>query len=180
MLAHHCLAHLTEGGQITIKTYVNSYEYFNDTTGQTAYDGPTVLALIIRTMRPNVRVIVFRKIASMKDFTLESCNKNVVEWISQMEIKRINIEFKISGTYDDNQFLMGIYQGALDSKCNTLTTEVQSMKQKWLLGTLLNPVLIGTTHAVTKLYSNLVKDGNWKKNSLTRIRLWHSQPLCLK
>ena len=33
MLAHHCLDHLTEGGQITIKTYVNSYEYFNDTTG---------------------------------------------------------------------------------------------------------------------------------------------------
>ena len=36
-----------------------------------AYDGPTVLALILRTMRPNVRVNVFREIASMKYVNLE-------------------------------------------------------------------------------------------------------------
>ena len=54
---------------------------------------------------------------------------------------------------------MEIYQGALEAKCKTFTTEVQSMKQKWLLGTLTNPGRIDTTHAVTQLYSNLVEDG---------------------
>ena len=82
MLAHHCFAHLTKGGRRTIKTHVDSYEYFDATTGETAYDGPTVLALILCNMRPNVRVNVFREITSMKDVTLTSCNKNVVEWIS--------------------------------------------------------------------------------------------------
>ena len=159
MLAHHFFAHLTEGGRLTIKTHLDSYEYFNDTTGETAYDGPTVLALILRTMRPNVRVNVFREISSMKDVTLESCNNNVVEWISQMEMKHINIELKIPGDYDNNQFLMDIYQGALKAKFKTFTTEVQSMKQKWLLGTLPNIGRIDTTHAVTQIYSNLVEDG---------------------
>ena len=78
MFAHHCLTHLTKGGRRTIKTRVDSYEYFNATTGETAYDGPTVLALLLCTMYPNVRVNVFRVISSMKDVTLESCNKNVV------------------------------------------------------------------------------------------------------
>ena len=47
-----------------------------------------------------------------------------------MEMKRINIELKIPGAYDDNQFLMDIYQGALKAKYKTFTTEVQSMKHK--------------------------------------------------
>ena len=119
MLTHHCLAHLTEGGRKTIKTHVDSYKYFNAITGEIDYDGPTVLVLILRTMRPNVCVNVFREIASMKYVTLASCNNNVVEWISQMEMKRINIELKIPGAYDNNQFLMDIYQGALEAKCKT-------------------------------------------------------------
>ena len=163
MLVHHCFAHLTDGGRRTINNHVDSYEYFNATTGETYYDGPTVLALFLCTMCPNVCVNVFREISSMKDVTLEICNNNVVEWISQMEMKHINIELKIPGSYDDNQFLMEIYQGALKAKCKTFTTEVQSMKQKWLLGTLPNPGRIDTTHTVTKLYSNLVEDGTRKK-----------------
>ena len=70
-----------------------------------------------------------------------------------MERKRINIELNIPGAYDNNQFLIEIYQGALEAKCKTFTTEVQSMKQKWLLG----------TYANTQIYSNLVGDGTWKK-----------------
>ena len=99
----------------------------------------------------------------MKNVTLTSWNNNLVEWISQMEMKRINIEIKIPGAYDDNQFLMDIYQGAIEAKYKTLTTEVKSMKQKWLLVTLPNPGLIDTTHTVTQIYSNLVEDGTWKK-----------------
>ena len=45
----------------------------------------------------------------------------------------------------------------------TFTTEVQSMKQKWLLGTLPNPGRIDTTNSVTQIYSNLVEDGTRKK-----------------
>ena len=80
-----------------------------------------------------------------------------------MDMKRINIERKIPGSYDENQFLMDIYQGALKAKCKTFTIDVQSMKQKWLLGTLPNPGLTDTTHAVTQIYSNLFEDGTWKK-----------------
>ena len=163
MLTHHCLAHLTKWGRQTIKTHVNSYEYFKANTVETSYDGPTVLALILRTMHSTVRVNLFREISSMKYVTLASCNNNVVDWISKMEMNRINIELKIPVAYDDNQFLMDIYQGALKAKCKTFTTEVQSMKQKWLLGTLPNPGRIDTTHAVTQLYSNLVEDGTLKK-----------------
>ena len=114
-------------------------------------------------MRPNVHFNIFREITFMQDVTLASCKNNVVKWISKMEMKRINIELKITGAYENNQFLVDIYQGALEAKCKTFTTEVQSMKQKWLLGTVPNPGRIDTTHAATQIYSKLVEDGTWKK-----------------
>ena len=79
-----------------------------------------------------------------------------------MEMKRINIKLKIPVVYDDNQFMMDIYQGELEAKCKTFTTEVKSMKKKWLLVTFPNPVHIDTIHTVTQIYSNLVEDGTWK------------------
>ena len=57
----------------------------------------------------------------MKDVTLASCDNNVVEWISKMEMKRINIELKIPGAYNDDQFLMDVYAGAILDKCKTFT-----------------------------------------------------------
>ena len=78
-------------------------------------------------------------------------------------MKRINIELKIPEAFEDNQFLRDVYQVALKAKCKTFIAELQSMKQKWLLRTLLNPGCIDTTHAVTQLYSNLGEDGTWKK-----------------
>ena len=163
MMAHHCLSFLTEAAKRTIKTHIDAYEHFNETTGESAFDGPTVLALILRTMRPNVRVNVFKEIASMKDVTLSTCDNDVVEWLSQMEIKRINIDLKIPGAYSDDQFLMDVFAGALKAKCKTFTTEVQSMKQKWLLGMLPNSGRIDVTHSITQLYSNVVEDGTWRK-----------------
>ena len=50
MMAHHCLSFLTEAAKRTIKTHIDAYEHFNETTGESAFDGPTVLALILRTM----------------------------------------------------------------------------------------------------------------------------------
>ena len=87
----------------------------------------------------------------------------MVEWLASMEMKRISIKLKIPGAYDETQFLMDIYQGALEAKFKTFTTEVQSMKQKWLLGTLPNSSRIETVYAITQLYSNLVEDGTWKR-----------------
>ena len=49
----------------------------------------------------------------MKDVTLSSYNNNVVEWISNMEMKCINIELNIPGDYNDVQLLMDVYAAAL-------------------------------------------------------------------
>ena len=66
----------------------------------------------------------------MTDDTLESWDNNVVEWISKMEMKWINIKLKIPGAYDYDQFLVYIYAGALLAKCKTFTNKIQSQKQK--------------------------------------------------
>ena len=99
----------------------------------------------------------------MKDVTLESCNNNIVEWISKMELKCINIEPKIPGTYDNDQLLMDINVGALLARFKTFTNEIQSQKQKWLLGTHTSSGRIDTTNSMIKLYSNLIEDGKRKK-----------------
>ena len=100
----------------------------------------------------------------MKDITLESCDNNVVELISKMVMKRINIELKILGAYDDNQFLMDVYEGALLEKCKTFTNEIQSQKQIWILGKLPNSGRIDTTNLMLQLYSNLIEDGTRKRD----------------
>ena len=112
---------LTDAEKRSIKTHVTTYDNYNPDTGETAYDGPTILFIIFQTMLPNGRVDVFNKIGSMKDVTLEICNNKFVECISKMTMKRINIELKIPGAYDDDQFLVKIYAGALLEKCKTFT-----------------------------------------------------------
>ena len=114
-------------------------------------------------MRRNVRVNVSNEIGSMKDATLASCDNNAVEWIFKMEMKRINIELNIPGAYDEDQFLMEIYAGALLEKCRTFTNEIQSQKQKLLLGALPNLVRIDTTNLMIQIYSSLIEDVTWKK-----------------
>ena len=57
----------------------------------------------------------------MKDINLASCNNSFVQWISKIEMKRINIKFKILGAYNDDQFLMDFYAGAILDKCKTFT-----------------------------------------------------------
>ena len=81
-----------------------------------------------------------------------------------MKMKRINIKLKIPGAYDNEKFLMDIYAGALLAKCRTFTNEIQSQKQKWLLGTLTNSGRIDTTNLMIHLYSNLIEYGKWKKD----------------
>ena len=80
-----------------------------------------------------------------------------------MFMKRINIELKIPGAYDDDQLLMDMYAGSLLAKWKTFTNEIQSQKQKWLLGTLPNSGRINTTNSIIQLYFNLIEDGTWKK-----------------
>ena len=163
MMAHHTLLLFTDAAKRDIKTHVTTYYHYNPDTGETAYNGPTILSIILQKMRQNIQVNVFNNIGSMKDVTLASCNTNYIEWVSKMLMKRINIELNIPGSYDDDQFLMDVYAGAFLAKCKTFTNEIQSQKQRWLLSTLPNSGRINTTNLMIQLYSNLIGDGTWKK-----------------
>ena len=80
-----------------------------------------------------------------------------------MEFKRATIALKIPGAYDDDQFMMDIFQGVLQAKCKTFVSQVQLMKQRWLLrnsDNLTKDILV--SHLV-QYYSNMVEDGTWKK-----------------
>ena len=70
MISHHALLFLTDAAKRAIKTHITTYEHYYPDTGETYYDGPTILSIIFQTMRPNVRVNVFNDIGSMKDITL--------------------------------------------------------------------------------------------------------------
>ena len=99
----------------------------------------------------------------MNNVTLESCDNNIVEWISKVEMRRINIEIKIPGAYKNDQFLMDVNAGAILEKCKTFTNEIQSQKQKWLIGTLPKSGCTNTTNSMIKLSSNLIEYGTGNK-----------------
>ena len=75
---HHALFFLTNASIIAIKTHITIYDHYNPDTGETAYDGPTILSIIFQRMRPNVQVNVFNKIGNMKNLTFASCNNNFI------------------------------------------------------------------------------------------------------
>ena len=156
MMYHHALLLFTDAAKRAVKTHVTTYEHYNPDTVETAYDGPTILSIIFQTIRLNVRVNVFNKIGTMTDVTLASYDDNVVEWITKMEMNQININLRIPGAYENDQFLTDIYSGALLEKCKTFTNEIQYQKHKWLLGALPNSGHINTTNSMIQIYSNII------------------------
>ena len=103
----------------------------------------------------------------MKYVTLASFNNNAGEWIYRMEMELINIELKIPGDYEYDQFLVEVYEGALLAKCKTFKNEIQSQKQKCLIGTLPNSGRIDTNNSMIHIYYNIIEDGTWKKYLVT-------------
>ena len=163
MLATHALKSLTPEAVKSLQTNQGVYEWYHPISGETAEDGLTVMAIILQKMRPNVKINVFNEISKIKRLDLSAHGGNITAWSSAMEAKRATIELKIPGAYDDDQFMMDILQGALQAKCKTFVSQVQSMKQRWLLG---NPDNLTKDTLVSNLvqyYSNMVEDGTWKK-----------------
>ena len=48
MMAHHSLTFLTNAAKRLINTHVTTNEHYNPDTGKTAYDGPTILSIILK------------------------------------------------------------------------------------------------------------------------------------
>ena len=48
MISHHALLFLTDEEKRAIKIHVTTYENYNPDNGETAYDGPTILSIILK------------------------------------------------------------------------------------------------------------------------------------
>ena len=113
-------------------------------------------------MHPNVRIDVLNKIGKIKKLQPNQFKDNILGWITAMKEKRINIELKLPGAHHAAQFILDIFQGALEAKCKTFVSEIWLMQQKWFLG---NPENWTKEHIVSTLiqyYTNMVEDGTWK------------------
>ena len=111
-----------------MKIYQSQYEWLHDGSGETIQDGLTLATIILQKMRPNVRINVFNEILKIKQLKLDQYGNNVTTWLTKMEEKYINIELKVPGSYNDDQYILDIFQGALEAKCKAFCTEVQSMR----------------------------------------------------
>ena len=165
MMAHHCIQLLTPEAQGLMKIYQSQFEWFHDGSGETIQDGLTLATLILQKMRPNVKINVFNEIMKIKQLKLDQFGNNVTTWLTKMEEKRINIELKVPGSYHDDQYIMDIFQGALEAKCKAFCAEVQSMKQKWLLGNADNWTKDNIVSTLIQYFTNMSEDGTWKKEN---------------
>ena len=163
MMANHALQSLTPAARMAIKTGEEWYEWYNDDTGETAQDGLTVITLILQKMRPDVRINVFNELARIKTIALAQHSNSIVEWTTAMEQSRISIALKCPGAYPDDQYIMDLFKGALEAKCKTFVSKVQSMKQSWLNRTLADPTKEGIIQTMVQWYSNMFDDGTRKK-----------------
>ena len=102
-------------------------------TGDTTVDGLSFAYLAIETVRSSIKVNGFVKIKKLKKIKPANLNFNIVQWHLAMELKRAEIELRSPGSYYADHFVLDIFNGALECKCKTFLSQLQAMKQKWLI-----------------------------------------------
>ena len=128
---------------------------FDDATKETAYDGLTVLFLILQHLHLDTMVDVFKELAAIQNLHIKdfgNIRNNFTEYLSAMEAKQISIDRKDRTSYPVGQSIMHLFNGMLQSKCISLHT--QSMKQKCLTP---EPLIADAT----TMYVNMNEDGTW-------------------
>jgi len=165
ILAHQLLESLTPKARLAIEVHKNQFEWYDELSGETNYDGLTIAHLILEKLRSNAKINIFNELAKVKKIKPADYQFDITEWESNMEAGRNLVELKCPGAYHEDQYILDLFHGASTTPCKTYSSQIETMKQNWLLG-------ISGTESWTKdtisaqlvqIYTNMTQDGTWQR-----------------
>ena len=165
ILAHQLLESLTAKSRLAIEVHKNQFEWYDELSGETNYDGLTIAHLILEKLRPNAKINTFNELAKVKAIKPYDYQFDITEWESNMEAGRNLVELKCPGAYHEDQYILDLFKGASTTPCKTYSSQVETMKQNWLLG--INGTELWTKDTIStqlvQLYTNMTQDGTWQR-----------------
>ena len=163
ILASQVMKMIGPDGRKALKVHRHDYEWVNPDTGELIHDGLTILHLVLKKLRPNVKISVFKEIEKMTKIHPGDFKFDITQWDVAMEHGFINISLKLSGSYPDHQFINDYFKAALDVPVKSFNSELSSMRNRWLLGMDATLTKEHIQFTVTQLYTNLEADGTWER-----------------
>ena len=150
------LASLTKASVSALKLKQGLY-LWKSTSGETYYDGPTMLQLCIEKVNPNTRVGVAHLKESLRNAKLSVFGHNVSEMTDKMT--SLNDEI-IQRGFSHDDYVLDLYQALLSGKNDVFTSYIQRKRDDWDTGVDTDPDDL-ISDAVTK-YNNMVIRDTWK------------------
>ena len=166
ILAHQTLALLTDEARQVIEQQADLYTW-KDPSGveDDEMDGLTIVALILRRLRPHHKVDMYAEIGKAKKLTVAQFDNDIHLFFDAMKTFKLQIDQKDSMAYTDDAFVRDIF---IQLKDETLPTdfkhEFTSLERRWQMDKEIVTPQSLMDDAGT-YYTNLVGSGSWKLES---------------
>ena len=166
ILAHQTLALLTDEARQVIEQQSDLYTW-KDPTGveDDEMDGLTIVALIVRRLRPHHKVDMYAEIGKAKKLTVAQFDNDIHLFFDAMKTIKLQIDQKDSMAYTDDAFVRDLF---IQLKDETLPMdfkhEFTSLERRWQMDKEIVTPQSLMDDAGT-YYTNLVGSGSWKLES---------------
>ena len=163
ILAHQTLALLTDEARQVIEQTSDLYTW-KDPTGveDNEMDGLTIVALILRRLRPHHKVGMYAEIGKAKKLTVAQFDNDIHLFFDAMKTIKLQIDQKDSMAYTDDAFVRDIFIQLRDEALPTdFKHEFTSLERRWQMDKEIVTPQSLMDDAGT-YYTNLVGSGSWK------------------
>jgi hypothetical protein len=162
ILAHQILSMLTDDAHQVIKRQLDEYTWSDLARLDEEMDGMTIVALILRRLRPHHKVDMYAEIGNVKKLTLAQYDNNAHLFCNAINSKKLAIDMKDPTAYTDDSLVQDLFQAFKhDSLPTDFKSEFTSLERCWKMDNE-NVTLQSLMADASSYYTNLVASGNWR------------------
>ncbi len=162
ILAHQILSMLTDNARQVIEHQSDKYTWSDFAGLDEEMDGMTIVALILRCLRPHHKVDMYAGFGNVKKLMLAQHDNNVHLFCGVIDSKKLAIDMKDPTTYIDDSLLQDLFQAFKhDSLPTDFKSKFTSLERRWQMDkekVTLQSLMVNAS----SYYTNLVASGNWK------------------
>ena len=166
ILAHQTLALLTDEARQVIEQQSDLYTWKDPTNVEDdEMDGLTIVALILRRLRPHHKVDMYAEIGKAKKLTVAQFDNDIHLFFDAMKTIKLQIDQKDSMAYTDDAFVRDIFLQLKDESLPLdFRHEFTSLERRWQMDKEIVTPQSLMDDAGT-YYTNLVGSGSWRLES---------------
>ena len=156
MIGTRIIKSLDKSSLTSLKLHENKY-LWKTLTGKTMYDGPSMLQILIETVKPSLRTGVSDLKTKLRNSKLSTFNHDVVKMTDKMKTTYNDI-LKHGQNHDD--YILDLFSALLTSNNETFHDFITREQDRYEIGEDILPEEL-IKSAVTK-YNNMVTKNTWK------------------